>query len=403
MFWEALGIALREIRRNLVRAFLTVLGVVIGVAAVVVMVNLGRGATASVTSQVESLGSNLLIVSPGRRMGPGGSSAPNFQRADARAIADRVTSAEAVAPMRNLGANVVYLQEDWSAQIVGTTPDYFAVAGWTVGQGRTFTAAESRAARPVCVLGQTLVDELFGAQDPLGAQIRLKRMSCEVIGTLVSKGQGAMGNDQDNVVVVPLTTLQRRLAGRSSDRDVSMIMISARDGVSSARVVREVADVLRERRGIQDGEDEDFSVLDTKQIADTLSSTSRILTVLLGAVAGISLLVGGIGIMNIMLVSVTERTREIGIRMSIGARPGEVMLQFLVEAVMLSAIGGLIGIVLALGSSYGLAQALGIPYTFDAQISLIAFTFSAAVGVIFGFVPARRAAGLDPIDALRHE
>ena len=403
MFWEALGIALREIRRNLVRAFLTVLGAVIGVAAVLVMVSLGRGATESVTSQVESLGSNLVIANPGRRMGPGGSSAPNFRLSDATAVAEGVAGARAVAPMRNLGVNVVYLQEDWSAQAIGSTVAYFSVAGWTVNRGRPFTEAESRAARPVCVLGQTLVDELFGLQEPVGAKIRLKGMSCEVIGTLASKGQGAMGNDQDNVVVLPLTTLQRRLAGRSGNRDVGMIMISARDGVSADRVVTEVAEILRERRGIRDGEDDDFSVLDTKQIADALSSTSRILTALLAAVAAVSLLVGGIGIMNIMLVSVTERTREIGIRMSIGALPREVLLQFLVEAVVLSAVGGLIGIVLALGGSYLLAQALGIPFRFDAQINLIAFSFSAAVGVIFGFVPARRAAGLDPIDALRHE
>ncbi|MEM9291803.1 MAG: ABC transporter permease [Acidobacteriota bacterium] len=403
MLWEAFGIALREIRRNLVRAVLTVLGVVIGVAAVIVMVSLGRGATESVTSQVESLGSNLVIASPGQRMGPGGSSAPNFQFTDATALGERVSSVSAVAPVRNLGVNVVYLQEDWSSQAMGTTVDYFDVASWTLAEGRFFTAAESRAARPVCVLGATLVQELFGAQDPLGAQIRLKGMACEVVGTLESKGQGAMGNDQDNVVVLPLSTVQRRLAGRSSSRDVSMIMISSRDGFSSDRVVKEVAEVLRERRGVREGEDDDFSVLDTKQIAETLSSTSRILTVLLACVAGVSLLVGGIGIMNIMLVSVTERTREIGIRMSIGALPREVMLQFLVEAVMLSAIGGLIGVILALGSNVLLAQALSIPYSFDPKINFIAFSFSAAVGVIFGFVPARRAAGLDPIDALRHE
>ena len=403
MFFEAVGIALREIRRNLVRAFLTVLGVVIGVAAVIVMVSLGQGATESVTSQVESLGSNLIVASPGQRMGPGAPSAPNFQLADAEAVADNVAGARAVAPVRNIGVNVVYLQDDYTAQAVGTTVDYFAVAGWTLDRGRIFTEAESRAARPVCVLGETLVDQLFGLQDPIGAQIRLKGMSCEVIGTLVGKGQGAMGNDQDNVVVVPLSTMQRRLTGRSSNREVAMIMISARDGFSTDRVVTDVADILRDRRGIRAGEDDDFSVLDTKQISETLSATSRILTALLAAVAAVSLLVGGIGIMNIMLVSVTERTREIGIRMSIGALPREVMLQFLVEAVMLSAVGGLIGIVLALGGSYLLAGVLSIPFTFDAEINAIAFTFSAIVGVVFGFVPARRAAGLDPIDALRHE
>lgn len=403
MLWDALAIAVREIRRNLMRAFLTVLGVIIGVAAVVVMVTLGQGATASVTAQVESLGSNLVMASPGRRMGPGGSSAPNFQSADATAILETVSEVRAVAPVRTLGVNAVYLQEDWAALAVGTTTDYFSVGGWTLNEGRVFTEAEVRAARPVCVLGSTLVKELFGRQDPLGAQIRLKNMSCEVIGTLVGKGQGAMGNDQDNVVVLPLGTLQRRLAGRSGNRDVSTIMISAKDGASIDRVVSAVAEVLRQQRGIRDDEDDDFSVLDTKQIANALSSTTQILTLLLGAVAAVSLLVGGIGIMNIMLVSVTERTREIGIRMSIGALPKEVQLQFMVEAIMLSVAGGAIGILIALGSSYLIAQGIGVPFSFDSEINLIAFAFSAAVGVVFGYMPARRAAALDPIDALRHE
>ena len=403
MFWNAIAIAFREIRRNLTRAFLTVLGVVIGVAAVVVMVTLGQGATESVTAQVESLGSNLIIANPGQRMGPGGGSAPNFQRADATAIFENVQGVKAVAPIRHLGVKAIYLQEDWSVQVVGTTEDYFSVASWTLAGGRLFTEAERRAARPVCVLGETVVEQLFGRQDPLGAKIRLKHMSCEVVGTLAGKGQGAMGNDQDNIVVLPFDTVQRRLAGRSGQQDVGMIMISAHDNASPARVVRNVADLLRERRGIQDGEDDNFSVLDTKQIADTLGSTTRILTLLLAAVAAVSLLVGGIGIMNIMLVSVTERTREIGIRMSIGALPKEVLLQFMVEAILLSISGGVVGILIALVGSFALAQAISIPFQFDPQINLIAFAFSAAVGVIFGFMPARRAAGLDPIDSLRHE
>ena len=403
MLWDALAIAVREIRRNLMRAFLTVLGVIIGVAAVVIMVTLGQGATDSVTAQVESLGSNLVMASPGRGMGPGSSPAPNFQRTDADAILEAVRDIRAVAPVRTLGVNTVYLQEDWSAQAVGTTTDYFSVGGWTLKEGRTFTEAEGRAARPVCVLGDTLVRELFGRQDPLGAQIRLKNMSCEVIGTLAAKGQAAMGNDQDNVVVLPLSTLQRRLAGRSSNRDVNGIMISAKDGANTDRVVSAVAEVLRQQRGIRDDEDDDFSVLDTKQIADALGSTTQILTLLLGAVAAVSLLVGGIGIMNIMLVSVTERTREIGIRMSIGALPKEVQLQFMVEAIMLSVAGGAVGILMALGSSYLIAQGIGVPFAFDPEINLIAFAFSAAVGVVFGYMPARRAAALDPIDALRHE
>ena len=403
MLWNALLIALREIRRNLVRGFLTVLGVVIGVAAVVIMVSLGQGATESVTSQVESLGSNLVMAIPGQGMGPGGGSAPAFRLSDATAVAESVSGIRAVAPVRILGLKAVYLQEDWSTQAVGTTVDYFSVAGWTIADGRAFSEAEVLGARPVCVLGETLVEELFAQQDPLGARVRLKSMSCEVVGVLEGKGQGAMGQDQDSVVVLPLSTLQRRLAGRVSSRDVDRMMISTRDGVSADRVVRDVTGVLRERRQISAGEDDDFSVLDTKEIADALSSTTEILTLLLASVAAVSLLVGGIGIMNIMLVSVTERTREIGIRMSIGALPREVLLQFLVEALVLSVAGGLVGLVLAVAGSWGLAQAMGVPFVFDPQINLVAFAFSAAVGVVFGFAPARRAAQLDPIDALRFE
>jgi putative ABC transport system permease protein len=302
-----------------------------------------------------------------------------------------------------VGVNAVYLQEDWSTQAVGTTIDYFTVAGWNFAEGRAFTEAEYLGARAVCVLGATVAKELFGQQEPLGARIRLKGMSCEVVGVLASKGQGAMGQDQDSVVVLPLSTLQRRLAGRMSTRDVDRMMITASDGFSTDRVVREITDVLRERRGIRAGEDDDFSVLDTKEIANALSSTTEILTLLLGAVAAVSLLVGGIGIMNIMLVSVTERTREIGIRMSIGALPREVLLQFLVEAFVLSVIGGLIGLVLALGGSVALAQAMGVPFVFGPKINFVAFAFSALVGVVFGYAPARRAAQLDPIEALRFE
>jgi putative ABC transport system permease protein len=403
MLWNALGIALREISRNLLRGFLTVLGVVIGVAAVVIMVSLGQGATESVTSQVESLGSNLVMAIPGRGMRPGGGAAPGFRLSDVTAVAESIKDIRAVAPVRVLNLNAVYLQKDWSTQAIGSTVDYFSVGGWMMAEGRAFTEAEYLGARPVCVIGHTLVEELFGQQDPLGARIRLKGLSCRVVGVLKSKGQGAMGQDQDSIVVLPLSTLQRRLAGRVGSRDVDQMMISVRDGASAERVVRSVAEILRDLRGIRAGEEDNFSVLDTKQIADALSSTTQILTLLLGAVAAISLLVGGIGIMNIMLVSVTERIREIGIRMAIGALPREVLLQFLVEALVLSLVGGLVGIVLALVGSYVLAQAMGIPFIFDLQINLVAFAFSAAVGVVFGFAPARRAARLDPIDALRFE
>ena len=403
MIWNALLIAVREIRRNVLRGVLTVLGVVIGIAAVVTMVSLGQGATQSVTSQVESLGSNLLIAIPGSGIGPGASPAPGFQTSDVEAIAESVMGIDAVAPQRTVGLKAVYLQEDTSTQAIGTTADYFAVAGWALRSGRAFSEVEVQGGRSVCVIGATVVDELFGLQDPLGARIRLKTLSCEVVGTLESKGQGGMGQDQDNLVVVPLTTLERRLARRVSNRGVDRIMISAATSADTDRLLFDVTEVLRERRGIRAGEDDDFSVLDTKEIANALSATTQVLTLLLGAVAAISLLVGGIGIMNIMLVSVTERTREIGIRVSIGALPREVLAQFLVESLVLSLVGGLLGLVLAAVGSYGLAQLMDVPFVFDQRINLIAFAFSAAVGVLFGYAPARRAARLDPIEALRFE
>jgi putative ABC transport system permease protein len=252
----------------------------------------------------------------------------------------------------------------------------------------------------VCVIGETVREKLFGRQNPVGTDIRVKQFSCEVIGLLKSKGQSAMGSDQDDAVVMPLRTVQRRLAG---SQDISRLMISVRDGASIDAVKEQLTLLMRERRKIAENEDDDFRVLDTRQIAEALTSTTKILTMLLGAVAAVSLLVGGIGIMNIMLVSVTERTREIGIRLAIGAMEREVLLQFLIEAVVLSSLGGLIGIVLATLASMVLAGLMNIPYLFDAGINLLAFLFSSAIGVIFGFFPARRAAGLNPIDALRHE
>lgn len=403
MLFNAFFLALREIRRNVLRAVLTTLGIVIGVAAVITMVTLGQGATVSVTDQVKSLGSNLVVVRPGRALGPmAGGGAANFKISDAEAIAT-LAGVRAVAPTSNKPVSIVYLQENWSTTATGSTPDYFAVASWTLTAGRAFTDAEYRTGRPVCVIGSTLKKELFGQQQPLGAKIRVKNLNCEVIGVLGAKGQGAMGNDQDDTLVLPLTTLQRQLAGTGGNQEVGIILVSAKEGRSTDKLVQDIASLLRERRNIQPREDDDFSVLDTKQIAATLSSTTRIMTLLLAAVAAVSLVVGGIGIMNIMLVSVTERTREIGIRLAIGALPGEVLLQFLVEAVVLSAVGGLIGIALAFVATLGISRMTGLPFRFDPEINAVAFLFSAAVGVIFGFMPAKRAARLDPIDALRHE
>ena len=401
MLWSTLLLALREIRRNVLRSFLTMLGIVIGVAAVITMVTLGKGATQAIADQVSSLGSNLLIVRPGQRLGPGASSgAPAFKMADVQAIQEQVPLVRNIAPTVTRGMTVVAGARNWSTSINGSSNAWFSTGSWQLASGREFSDAEERGGQAVCVIGETVRRELFGTQDPLGLSIRIKGFSCEVIGLLAGKGQSAFGSDQDDVIVMPLKTAQRRITG---SQDISALRISVQNEAAIDQAKRQITLLVRERRNITANEDDNFSVLDTRQITETLSSTTKVMTTLLGAVAAVSLLVGGIGIMNIMLVSVTERTREIGIRLAIGALEREVLLQFLIEAVVLSSLGGIIGIVLATAASIGLASVMQLPYLFDPTINLLSFLFSAAIGVIFGYFPARRAAKLDPINALRHE
>jgi len=401
MLWSTLLLALREIRRNVLRSFLTMLGIVIGVAAVITMVTLGKGATQAIADQVSSLGSNLLIVRPGQRLGPGAtSSAPPFKMADVVAIQEQVPLVRSIAPTVTRGMTIVAGARNWSTTVTGSTNAWFSTGSWQLAAGREFSEAEERGGQAVCVIGESVRRELFGGQDPLGLSIRVKGFSCEVIGLLVSKGQSAFGSDQDDTVVMPLKTAQRRITG---SQDISALRISVQDEAAIDQAQRQIILLLRERRNITANEDDNFSVLDTRQITETLSGTTKVMTTLLGAVAAVSLLVGGIGIMNIMLVSVTERTREIGIRLAIGALEREVLLQFLIEAVVLSSLGGIIGIMLATAASIGLAAVMQLPYLFDPAINLLSFLFSAAIGVLFGYFPARRAAQLDPIDALRHE
>jgi putative ABC transport system permease protein len=401
MLWNALLLALREIRRNLMRSALTMLGIVIGVASVIVMVNLGSGATAQVGAQIASLGSNLLMVRTGQRLGFGQRSAAKaFDIDDAEAISREVGGIAAVAPGASQAVTAIYGNRNWSTTITGSDNNYFPVGNWTLARGRQFSPSELRAGAAVCILGEGVRRELFGSQDALGEKLRLNKLSCQVIGVLEAKGQSAGGRDQDDLVVIPLRTFWRRVAG---NQDVQMIYVSAREGASTAKVQRDIELLLRERRRIAANEDDDFNVRDMKEIAEALTGTTRVLTTLLGAVAAVSLLVGGIGIMNIMLVSVTERTREIGIRLAIGALEREVLLQFLVEAVVLSSFGGLLGILLAIATTYVLATLMGMPALLNPGIMLLAFLFSAAVGVIFGFFPARKAARQDPIEALRYE
>jgi putative ABC transport system permease protein len=402
MWLNTLLLALRSIRRNLLRSFLTILGIVIGVSAVITMVTVGNGATAAVQNQISGLGTNLLQVRPGQRMGPGGSgaSAPAFKESDGEAIAAQIGGIAAVAAEARTGAVLVANGRNWSSSVIGSTNDWLTTGNWKLADGRAFSNDELRAGGAVCLIGQTVQRELFGSTSAVGAQLRVKAMSCEVIGTLQSKGQGAFGNDQDDVVLMPIKTLQRRIVGHTR---VNTLLVSMSDGADATRITATITQLLRERRKLAESDEDNFNVLDTKQLAETLSGTTKIMTMLLGAVAAVSLLVGGIGIMNIMLVSVTERTREIGLRLAIGALEREVLLQFLIEAVVLAALGGLIGIVLATGASLGLSALMNVPYQFNLSVNVLSFVFSAAIGVLFGYFPARRAARLNPIDALRHE
>ncbi|WP_028999214.1 ABC transporter permease [Azohydromonas australica] len=408
MLWNSLLLALREIRRHLLRSFLTILGIVIGVSAVITMVTLGKGATQAVQDQITSLGTNLLMVRPGQRLGPGasGAGAPSFTVEDVAAMRTQIGGIAAVAPEVRSGVTVVANGRNWATSVTGTTNDYFFTNNWSLAAGRSFEETEERAGAAVCLIGETIRRELFGASagsnpaDALGQRLRVKQFSCDIVGVLASKGQGAMGNDQDDVVLLPLATVQRRVTGSTR---VQTILVSMAEGSDAERVKAGIRDLLRERRKLGAGDEDNFNVLDTAQLAQTFSSTTRVMTMLLGAVAAVSLLVGGIGIMNIMLVSVTERTREIGVRLAIGALEAEVLLQFLIEAVALAALGGVVGIVLAAIFSITGARLMDVPYQFDVPINLLAFVFSAGIGVLFGYFPARRAARLDPIEALRHE
>ncbi len=406
MLLNTLLIALRSIHRNLLRSFLTILGIVIGVSAVITMVTLGNGATQAVQTQISSLGSNLLMVRQGQRQGPGGAGGggiPSFKEADAQAIQEQIGGIAAVAPEGRTGITVVANGRNWATNVTGSSNAWISTGNWTLAAGRPFSNDEQRAGAAVCIIGETVRRELFGGQvgvAGLGAQVRIKQFSCAVIGIFASKGQAAMGNDQDDIVFLPLHTLQRRVTG---NRIVSTLLVAMKDGSDSAPIKASLRQLLRERRKLSADEDDNFNILDTQQLADTLSGTTKVMTTLLGAVAAVSLLVGGIGIMNIMLVSVTERTREIGLRLAIGALEREVLLQFLIEAVALSALGGIIGIIIATGASMVLASVMGVPYLFNPSINLLSLAFSAGIGMLFGYFPARRAARMDPIEALRHE
>jgi putative ABC transport system permease protein len=403
MIWEMMMLAQREIRRNVMRSALTITGIVIGVAAVITMVTLGQGATAKVTADIGKMGSNLLHVNPGQGFrGPGGarSNATPFKTADVKAIERQIQGLRAVAPVAMSSTQAIYGHENWSTTVTGSTNAFLEVRDWPLASGRPFSPGEIRAGNMVCLLGLSVQKKLFGSQDPLDAMIRLGKISFKVIGVLASKGRSNFGNDQDDLILVPLSALQRRIIGNF---DIASIQVSVGDALDLGKVQKDIERLLRERRRIGDDKEDDFNVMNMQEIVSTLTGTTRVLTGLLGAVAAVSLLVGGIGIMNIMLVSVTERTREIGTRLAIGALEREVMAQFLVEAVVLASCGGICGIALGLTAAVLGAGALSVPFIFKPNIVLIAFAFSATVGIVFGYFPARKAARLDPIQALRHE
>jgi putative ABC transport system permease protein len=401
-------LAVRSVRRNLMRSFLTVLGIVIGVSAVITMVTVGNGATEAIRNQISSLGTNVLLVGPGQRIGggDGGGGVPPFTIADADAIRDQIGGIGVVVPTAQSPAILIANGRNWSSMIAGATNDFFVAGNWTLAGGRAFEPLETQTGTAVCVIGETVRRELFGGVPGvtgLGEQVRVKQFSCRVVGILAPKGQIGMG-DQDNAMILPLLTYQRRVAGNTH---VGLIEVTMNEGIDTVSLKASLTRLMRERRKLGDesagGLENNFNIFDTQQLADTLSGIMGLLTSLLGAVAAVSLLVGGIGIMNIMLVSVTERTREIGLRLAVGALEGEVLLQFLIEAVVLSALGGAIGIALAAVTSWGLAGLMGVPFAFDPVINAVALLFSGLIGVVFGYFPARRAARMDPIEALRHE
>jgi putative ABC transport system permease protein len=402
MFGTTLTLALRSILRHKLRSVLTALGIIIGVAAVVTMVTLGRATTAAVQSSISSLGSNILQIRPGQGFGRGGggSRPADFEQEDVDAIRRQIAGVSAVAPQAQATSTAIYEGANWSTTINGTTGAYFDVQPWPLTDGRLFTRAEEQAGRAVCIIGNTVAQNLFRGGQAIGSRIRLGQVSCDVIGTLSTRGQAGFGGDQDDVVIMPIKAVQRRFTG---NRDIRLMLVGVDPAYSTTTVQASISDLLRERRNITGSKEDDFNIFDTKQISDTLTTTTTLLTSIVTSVAAISLIVGGIGIMNIMLVSVTERTREIGIRLAIGAVAREVLMQFLVEAVALSCLGGLIGLVIAQIAIVALVPLLKVQYLFVPEINVIAFGISAVIGVVFGYFPARRAAALNPIDALRHE
>lgn len=406
MIWNAFVIAFRQIKRNFLRSILTMLGIIIGVASVVSMVNFGKATTLNITKNISALGSNLLIVFPSRALDTRGVSVgkKQFSQKEVDFLRSRLQGQVAfLSPLSSTNALVQYGSKNVTTQINGVGKEYLQATNTQILEGRDFKEEEYQYINRVCLIGESVRKEVYKEQNPLGSNLKIGNIVCEVVGVLKPKGQGAMGQDQDDVVLMPIKTFNSQLNSNGSLNNIKRIFISLKDGVDSASVVSEITEILREIRNVQGGQKDPFEIMDTKEILKTISSTTQMMTLFITAIAGISLLVGGIGIMNIMLVSVTERTKEIGIRIAIGATGGEVLLQFLVEAVVLSFLGGFLGVLFAVGVSVGLIEFFNMPFVFDLQIVVYALLFSIFIGVLFGYLPARRASKLNPIDALRHE
>ncbi len=404
MWLMALRIALRALRRNKLRSFLTMLGIIIGVGAVIAMVAIGEGAKKRVQEQIAGLGTNLLVVLPGTmtlggaRTGSGG--VQTLVGTDARAIMQEIPVVSQASPSLRQVLQVIAADQNWSTVIQGVAPEFQQIRNWQVEQGRFLSEADVDSTAKVALIGRTVAYNLFGGESPIDAIIRIKKIPFRIIGVLGSKGQTGMGTDQDDVVMIPYSTMQKRIMGITY---VQQIVVSAVSADKTQEATEQISALLRQRHRIQPGRDDDFNVRNLSDIAEAASNSATVMAILLGSIASVSLLVGGIGIMNIMLVSVTERTREIGIRMAVGARSRDIMLQFLVEAVVMAASGGIIGILLGIGSSLLLKRLVQLPMLIRPDIVAVAFLFSGAVGIFFGFYPAKKAANLDPIDALRYE
>ena len=405
----ALLSALRALGTNWLRSMLTMLGIIIGVAAVITMIAIGGGAQQRVEEQMKSLGTNIMLVLPGAQttggVRLGAQTGQTLTEEDAQAIATEVPEVQAAAPSLRTGVQVVAANANWSTLAYGTLPEHLEVRDWPLAYGRNFEPAEQAGSGKVVLLGQTVARELFGDTDPIDQMIRVRKLPLQVIGVLSTKGQNSMGQDQDDVILVPLSTYRNRIQGMSAGRikRVGAISVKVREGQSMAEAGEKIRELLRQRHRLQSGADDDFSIRNLTEMLQAQEESSRVMALLLAAVAGVSLVVGGIGIMNIMLVSVTERTREIGLRMAVGARSRDILGQFLIEAVTLSLAGGAIGIVIGMAATWAIGSLAGWQVLLSAESILLAVGFSAAVGVFFGFYPARRAAGLLPIQALRHE